>query len=118
MKTARIGEIRSWFDVLITSDHTQVAVMLLDPGAASSAKPRAHRESDQVVLVLEGTIVAQIAHEERELRRGDIVVVPAGTRHRFRCAGDEPALAFSVFGPPAFTVDAPREERDAPPEPS
>jgi mannose-6-phosphate isomerase-like protein (cupin superfamily) len=102
MKKANIGEANSWFDVLLTTDRTQAAVMRLDAGGVSSESLNTHPKSDQVLLVLEGVVQAEIGSEKAELRRGDVVVVPAGTPHRFRSGGSAQALTFNVYGPPAY----------------
>ncbi len=102
MKRANIRDASSWFDVLITTERTQAAVMRLEPGGASGESLKTHRTSDQVLLVLEGTVEAEVGGEKAQLRRGDLVIVPAGTPHRFRGAGSEAALTFNVYGPPAY----------------
>jgi mannose-6-phosphate isomerase-like protein (cupin superfamily) len=113
VKKARIGDAASWFDVLVTSERTQVAVMLLEPDGESSESGAKHARSDQVLLVLEGSVEAEIGDEQDTLSRGDVVIVPAGTPHRFRCAGGAPALTFNVYGPPAYATRAARERRTA-----
>ncbi len=102
MKKANIRDASNWFDVLITSDRTQAAVMRLDPGGVSSESLNTHRTSDQVLLVLEGSVDAEVGGAKARLRQGDLVIVPAGTAHRFRSAGNEVALTFNVYGPPAY----------------
>jgi mannose-6-phosphate isomerase-like protein (cupin superfamily) len=102
MKRANIRDASSWFDVLITSERTQAAVMRLEPGGASAESLNTHRASDQVLLVLEGTVDAEVGGEKAQLRRGDLVIVPAGTPHRFRGAGSEATVTFNVYGPPAY----------------
>ena len=57
--------------------------MNLAPGEASGDRPEAHRGSDQVLLVLEGEVMAEVAEEKARLRQGDVVIVPAGVDHRF-----------------------------------
>jgi len=54
-------------------------VYCLEPGQAQ--KPHAHAGSDKVYAVLEGTVVAQIAGEERELHAGDAALAEAGSEH-------------------------------------
>lgn len=77
--------------------------MTLETGESTSEKPNVHVQSDQVVLLVEGKLTAQIADEERELHEGDIVIVPAGTPHKFTNSGASPARAFSVYAPPAYS---------------
>ncbi len=105
MKVANIGRGRSWFDVLLTERRTQVATMRLDPGGASGESLNTHDSSDQVLMVLEGEVEAEIAGERRRMKSGDVVIVPAGTPHRFRNAGSESALTFNVYGPPAYPAE-------------
>jgi mannose-6-phosphate isomerase-like protein (cupin superfamily) len=91
-----------WFEVLQTTDHSQTAVMNLAPGEKSGETAEAHKESDQVLLVLEGELVAEIAEEKARLQRGDVVIVPAGVHHRFENPTSRPARTFSVYAPPAY----------------
>ena len=79
-----------------------MASMTLDPGESSSEKPNTHRESDQVLIVLEGKLTAQISGKQTEMNKGDAVTVPAGTPHKFTNAGSDRAATFSVYSPPAY----------------
>jgi len=54
-------------------------VYCLEPGQAQKA--HAHAESDKLYAVLEGTVVASIAGEERELQPGEAVLAPDGSEH-------------------------------------
>lgn len=93
-----------WFQVLQTTDRSQTAVMDLAPGEASGDHAEAHPRSDQILLVLEGEVQAEIADEKARLRRGDVVIVPAGIDHRFFNRSDQPARTFSVYAPPAYSA--------------
>ena len=93
---------QEWFEVLQTSDRSQTAVMNLGPGEASGDEAEAHPESDQVLLVLDGEVLAEIAEEKTRMRQGDVVIVPAGVHHRFQNAGTAPVRTFSVYAPPAY----------------
>lgn len=81
--------------------------MTLKPGAATSDKLEIHPHSDQVVLVLEGALVAETGDERATLERDQCVVIPAGVKHRFINEGKETAFAFTVYGPPAYPTDDP-----------
>jgi len=54
-------------------------VYCLEPG--QEQKQHAHEGNDKFYAVLEGTVVARIGGEERELTQGDAVLVPAGDEH-------------------------------------
>ena len=54
-------------------------VYCLEPG--QSQKAHAHAGSDKVYAVLEGTVVAHVGGEERELSAGEAVLAEAGSEH-------------------------------------
>lgn len=92
----------AWFQVLETTDRCQTAVMKLAPGEASGDEPEQHDQSDQVLLVLEGEVVAEVGKETAWMVAGDVVVIPAGTRHRFHNEGKITVRTFNVYAPPAY----------------
>jgi mannose-6-phosphate isomerase-like protein (cupin superfamily) len=83
MKIANIHAAKSWFEVLQTTKRSQTAVMVLDARGESSEELNTHEKSDQVLLVIEGEVVAEIGGKKRSMREGDVCIVPAGTPHRF-----------------------------------
>ena len=90
------------FSVLQTSDTSQTAVMTLEKGEWSGDKANEHPDSEQVLIVLEGEVVAEIGDDKATLRKGDSVVVPRGAKHRFGNQGSEKAVTFNVYAPPAY----------------
>jgi mannose-6-phosphate isomerase-like protein (cupin superfamily) len=59
---------------------------------------------------------ASSAGQTREVAQGDLVAVPAGTRHNFRNTGVNALVLYTVYGPPEHadgTVHATKEEADA-----
>lgn len=96
---------QEWFEVLQTTERSQTAVMNLGPGEASGDDPESHAGSDQVLLVLEGEVFAEVGEEKAKLRKGDVVIVPADTPHRFANQSDKTASTFSVYAPPAYPPD-------------
>jgi mannose-6-phosphate isomerase-like protein (cupin superfamily) len=90
------------FKILETTRRSQTATLTLDPGESSSEKPNRHPESDQVLIVLDGKLTAEISGKRSEMKKGDAVTVPAGTPHKFTNAGSERAITFSVYSPPAY----------------
>ena len=84
MNVKNIREASDWFEVLQTTKRTQTAIMTLKPGKSSGSKPEGHKKSDQVLLVLKGEVEGEIADETLTLREGDMIVIPAGARHKFR----------------------------------
>ena len=51
----------------------------------------------------------------KQVKAGDIVVVPAGVKHNFLNAGPNPLVLYTVYGPPDHAdgaVHATKEEAD------
>jgi mannose-6-phosphate isomerase-like protein (cupin superfamily) len=104
MNVANIHDAQQWFEVLQTTKQSQTAVMTLSPGGQSSEETNVHRNSDQVLLVVEGEVRAEVEGEKRLLKTGDVCVIPAGTKHRFENAGQGRALTFNVYTPPEYSA--------------
>jgi mannose-6-phosphate isomerase-like protein (cupin superfamily) len=102
MNLTNIGRATEWFQVLQTTGCSQTAVMTLEPGAATGEKAEAHQESDQVLLMLDGELIGEVADERPRLKKGDVIVIEAGTKHRFANASDKVAVTFNVYSPPAY----------------
>jgi mannose-6-phosphate isomerase-like protein (cupin superfamily) len=103
MKTTNILEAEDWFRVLQTSSRSQTAVMTLAPGKASGPLPESHENSEQILLVVEGSVSGEIAGQKAKLHRGDVVVIPHGVKHRFTNEGSTPAVTFNVYTPPEYS---------------
>ena len=102
MKITNIDRATKWFQVLQTTKRSQTAMMTLEPGAATGEKAEAHDDSDQVLLVLEGGLIGEVGDERPRLKKGDVIVIEAGTKHRFANAADQLAVTFNVYSPPAY----------------
>jgi len=105
MQRTNITRAKDWFEVLQTTERSQTAMMTLEPGAATGEKAEAHEKSDQVLLVLEGELIGEVGEERPRLSKGDVVVIEAGTKHRFANASTKPAVTFNVYSPPAYPPD-------------
>jgi mannose-6-phosphate isomerase-like protein (cupin superfamily) len=100
--------------VLWTGRHTQLVIMTIPPGGEIGEET--HDDTDQILSFVSGTGEADVAGETRQVTQGDLVVVPAGTRHNFRNTGVNPLVLYTVYGPPEHadgTVHATKEEADA-----
>lgn len=102
MEIRNINEAEEWFEVLQTSKRSQTAMMTLPPGDATGEKPEAHEKSDQVLLMLEGELSGEVGNERPRLKKGDVIVIPAGVKHRFVNHGESAAITFNVYSPPAY----------------
>jgi mannose-6-phosphate isomerase-like protein (cupin superfamily) len=102
MDVRNVREATAWFEVLQTHPRSQTAMMTLQPGDTTGEKAEAHEKSDQVLLVLDGQLGGEVGNERPTLEKGDVIVVPAGTKHRFVNRGQRPAVTFNVYSPPAY----------------
>jgi mannose-6-phosphate isomerase-like protein (cupin superfamily) len=91
------------FKILQTTPRVQTAVMRLKAGEASGPEKESHESSDQVVLVMEGELTAQLADEDdRELPAGSSLIIPTDTPHRLVNRGKTQALVYTCYAPPAY----------------
>ena len=95
--------------VRFTGRHTQVVAMTLQPGEDIGAE--VHPDNDQVLVFTEGTARADVGDETREVSAGDLVVVPAGTRHNFTNTGSGRLRLLTIYGPPDHAPDTVHETR-------
>jgi mannose-6-phosphate isomerase-like protein (cupin superfamily) len=105
MLLTNINRAKEWFEVLQTSEQAQTAMMTLLPKKATGEKAEAHKSSDQVLLMLEGELSGEVGDEKVQLKKGDVIVIPAGTKHRFENEGTKLAVTFNVYAPPEYPAD-------------
>ena len=105
MELSNIKKASEWFEVLQTSKRSQTAVMTLAPGQATGRKAEAHKESDQALLMLSGKMAGTVGRKPVWLEKGDVLLIPAGTAHRFRNPGSRKAVSFNVYSPPEYPPD-------------
>jgi len=98
------------FKVLQTTDRTQLAMMTLPPGG-TTGNEEGLTDSDQVIYVVEGRIELTVGDEKRELRAGEVAVIPAATTHKLRVLGRRSATMLNVYGPPAYPAESSAEAR-------
>ena len=102
MNARNIGEATAGFEVLQTTNRTQIAMMTLKPGRSSGSHQEGHKNSDQVLVVLEGEVEGEIADDTIILRKGDVIVIPAGTKHKFTNRAPVEAVTFNTYSPPEY----------------
>jgi mannose-6-phosphate isomerase-like protein (cupin superfamily) len=102
MTVKNIREASDWFEVLQTTKRTQTAMMTLKPGKSSGSEPEGHKNSDQVLLVLEGEVEGEIGDQTITMKKGDVVVIPAGTKHKFTNRSSADVVTFNTYSPPEY----------------
>jgi mannose-6-phosphate isomerase-like protein (cupin superfamily) len=97
--------------VLWTGRHTQLVIMTIPPGGEIGEE--VHDHTDQILTFVSGTGQADVDGRTTSVAQGDLVAVPAGTRHNIRNTGANPLVLSTVYGPPehaAATVHTTREQ--------
>jgi mannose-6-phosphate isomerase-like protein (cupin superfamily) len=102
MNLANINQAEEWFEVIQTTDRSQAAVMRLDPGEATGRQAESHKDSEQLLLLLEGKLAAEIGSERLTMKAGDMVIIPAGVKHKFTNSGTTVAVTFNTYCPPEY----------------
>ena len=97
--------------VAATGPYSQIVLMSLQPGEAIGEE--VHDDTDQIFLVAKGEGEAIVAGTRQPLKKGDILQVPAGTRHDIRNTGDKRLRLVTIYSPPHHppgTIHKTREE--------
>jgi mannose-6-phosphate isomerase-like protein (cupin superfamily) len=97
----QLEEGQEQFEVLHTTDRTQVAVMVLKEGETSGEYGTDHPHADQTLIVLEGSGSIKCEGKSAELKPGDVVLIPAGAKHQVI----GPNRTFNVYSPVAYPDD-------------
>jgi mannose-6-phosphate isomerase-like protein (cupin superfamily) len=99
--------------VLWSGKFTQLVIMTIPPKGEIGEEVH---EVDQILTFVSGIAEAQVGGDTRQVTQGDLVVVPAGTRHNFINAGPNPLVLYTVYGPPEHAdgaVHRTKEEAEA-----
>jgi mannose-6-phosphate isomerase-like protein (cupin superfamily) len=99
--------------VLWTGEHTQLVIMTIPPGGEIGEEVH---DVDQILTFVSGIGEAKVSGSTRKVAQGDLVVVPAGTKHNSVNAGPNPLVLYTVYGPAEHAdgaVHATKEEADA-----
>jgi mannose-6-phosphate isomerase-like protein (cupin superfamily) len=100
--------------VLWTGEHSQLVIMTIPPDGEIGEE--VHEDTDQVLSFVSGVGEARVAGNKRKVAPGDLVAVPAGTKHNFVNTGPNPLVLYTVYGPPEHAdkaVHHTKEEADA-----
>ena len=98
--------------VLWTGKHTQLVIMTIPPGGEIGEEVH---EVDQILTFVSGIGQAKVGGQTRKVEQGNLVVVPAGTKHNFTNEGKLPLVLYTVYGPPEHAegaVHKTKEEAD------
>ncbi|MFC0530617.1 cupin domain-containing protein [Phytohabitans kaempferiae] len=84
--------------VLWTGQHVQLVIMTIPPDGEIGEE--VHETTDQILTFVSGVGEAKVGGQIRKVAQGDLVAVPAGTKHNFVNKGPNPLVLYTVYGPP------------------
>ncbi len=84
--------------VLATGKHTQVVIMSIPAG--DDIGEEVHKDNDQVLYLISGSGQVVLDGQTSDFNTGDLVLVPAGTKHNFITKGDQPMKIITTYSPP------------------
>jgi mannose-6-phosphate isomerase-like protein (cupin superfamily) len=90
------------FRVLSGTDRSQVATMVIPPGASTGGPNNRHSSSDQWLYVLSGHGEATVNGKEIRFQPGTLLLIESGETHEIRNPGDEPLETLNIYAPPAY----------------
>jgi mannose-6-phosphate isomerase-like protein (cupin superfamily) len=99
--------------VLWTGEHAQLVIMTIPPDGEIGEE--VHEDVDQILTFVSGTGRATVAGKSKDVAQGELVAVPAGTKHNFVNTGPNPLVLYTVYGPPEHAdgaVHKTKEEAD------
>lgn len=90
----------------VGDDHGGVGISILFVDAPPGRGPGMHRhEYEEIIIVQEGSGTFTSGDEEREVRAGEVVVVPPDTPHRFVNSGDGPLRQIDIHVSSRFVTE-------------
>jgi mannose-6-phosphate isomerase-like protein (cupin superfamily) len=99
---------------LYTDERVQLVLMTLPVGEEIGEE--VHEDNDQVLVFVDGSGEAVLEGRISAVSAGNVVVVPAGTKHNFRNTGSEELRLYTIYSPPEHapgTVHRTRAEAEA-----
>src|SRR2546421_2247052 len=82
--------------------HLEVFVGELEVGGSTGDQLYAHGDSEELFVVLSGTVQLELEGEVFELERGDSIDYRSSTPHRAANVGDELAEVMWIISPPSY----------------
>jgi mannose-6-phosphate isomerase-like protein (cupin superfamily) len=92
-------ENNNFRQVLFTGQHQQLVVMALIPNEEIGME--VHETTDQFFRIEKGQGKVVMNSEEKEIKEGDAIIVPAGTQHNvINTSSTESLRLYTIYSPP------------------
>lgn len=85
-------------EVIETGKNVQIVLMSIPVG--EDIGEEVHKDSDQILYLVEGEADAVIEHELKPFMELDMILVPAGTKHNFINTGEMDLKIITTYSPP------------------
>jgi transcriptional regulator with XRE-family HTH domain len=82
--------------------HLEVFVGELDPSGSTGSEPYAHGDSEELFVVLAGTVQLELGGDIHELEQGDSIDYRSSVPHRVTNVGEERAEVMWIISPPSY----------------
>ena len=82
--------------------HLEVFVGEIDSGGSTGAEPYAHGDSEELFVVLSGSVRLELGEDVHELEAGDSIGYWSSTPHRISNTEDDIAEVMWVISPPSY----------------
>ena len=82
--------------------HLEVFVGELEVGGSTGHQPYAHGDSEELFVVLAGTVQLEVGGEVFHLEQGDSIDYRSSTPHRASNAGNDLAEVMWIISPPSY----------------
>jgi transcriptional regulator with XRE-family HTH domain len=82
--------------------HLEVFAGELEVGGSTGPQPYAHGDSEELFVVISGSVQLELDGELFELERGDSIDYRSSTPHRVSNAGQELAEVMWIISPPSY----------------
>src|SRR5215475_15417553 len=82
--------------------HLEVFVGELDPGGSTGAEPYAHGDSEELFVVIAGTVQLELGGDVHDLEPGDSIDYRSSTPHRAVNTGDRLAEVMWIISPASY----------------
>jgi transcriptional regulator with XRE-family HTH domain len=83
-------------------EHLQVIVGELGPEGSTGDEPYTHGDSEELLVVLRGTVSLQLGSDVFELTAGDSIDYRSSTPHRLTNTGEGEAEVMWIISPPSY----------------
>ena len=80
----------------------EVVVARFEPGGSTGDEPYTHGDSEELLVVVEGSVHVQLGTEIHDVSAGDSLHYQSSTPHRVSNPSDETAEVLFVISPPSY----------------